>query len=560
MDLHRAAAGIHTAAGAHTHNAAAGTRAAAGRRFPARAEVLAGLGAAALTAALAGTVTSGATLGGVTPLRGWYLADALLFALAITLLRRVRDPRRTAALVLVGSVALALTGLLAPPRTSDDAYRYLWDGHVQAAGVSPYTYTPTDPALAGLRAADPALFPVGGSCVGWDLHRSGAICTHINRPTVHTIYPPVAEAWFLGLYQAGRITGGHGVRTAQAGGALLAVLSTGALLLILRRRRVPPHRAALWGWFPGVALWAVNDAHVDTLGVLLMTCGLATTAYAATHATVRPSVQPGASALPGPSAQPGASAARGASLGAVLLGAATATKLIPVLALPGAMAGVLRRGHRPGPRDLLVPAVALLTFLLCYLPYVLASGLGVIGYLPGYLQEEGYDQGTRFGLLTLLGLPLRLLPALVAVILVATVLLVLRLGDPERPWRGALLVTGTALFLAAPGYPWYSLLVVALVALDGRWEWLGLPAAAAAVVVFGGNAQQPAYAAALCLLLAVTAVRTLLATATAIAAVTAASAVTAPVAQQPPPRPDPAAPAGPAAPVAPTPIRTASSR
>lgn len=43
---------------------------------------------------------------------------------------------------------------------------------------------------------------------------------------------------------------------------------------------------------------------------------------------------------------------------------------------------------------------------------------------------------------------------------------------PRQPWRGALLLTGTALLLLSPNYPWYSLFVVALVALDGRWEWL----------------------------------------------------------------------------------------
>jgi hypothetical protein len=556
---------------------AAGTGSAAGRP-PAGATAAAGCGLAALTAALAGTVTSGGVLGTLGPLHGWYLADALLFVLAIALLRRVGDPRRTAALVLVGSVALALTGLLAPPRTSDDAYRYLWDGHVQATGTSPYAYAPTDPALAGLRAADPALFPVTGNCTGWDLHRSGTICTHINRPTVHTIYPPVAEVWFLGLYEAGRATGGHGVRTAQAGGALLAVLTTGALLLILRRLRAPLHRAALWGWFPGVALWAVNDAHVDTLGVLLMLCGLA----AVQHGTERERERPRARARARGVTQTSSGRPTGAG-GGVLLGLAVATKLIPALALPGAMAGLLRRGHRPRPRDLLVPAVALLTFLLCYLPYVLASGLGVIGYLPGYLQEEGYDQGTRFALLNLLGLPSRLLPALVAAILLASVLAVLRRGDPDRPWRGALLVVGTALFLSAPGYPWYSLLVVGLVVLDGRWEWLGLPAAAASMVVLGGGAQQPAYTAALCLVLAGAAVRTLLSTAATVttaavttaavttaafpsAAVTTAAVTTAAFSAPPPalpprpPLPGATVPDGAAVPDVPTPIRTASSR
>ena len=439
------------------------------------------LALAALVAALVGTFTSGGTLGHRDPLYGWYAADVLLFAVAIVLLRRV-PARRSTALVLLGSLAVALTGLLAAPRTSDDAYRYLWDGQVQAAGISPYADAPTAPALAALRARDPALFPVTGNCTGWDLHRADGICTHINRPTVHTIYPPVAEFWFYGLHQAGRITGRAGIGVAQAGGALLAVAATGALLLVLRRTRAPAHRAALWGWCPAVAAWAVNDAHVDTLGALLMVCGLGLLV-----------------------AGPVGGRRRGAS--GVLLGLATGTKLIPALAVPGAMSGCLARGRRPGPRDLLVPAVAGVTFLLCYTPYVIASGLGVLGFLPGYLQQQGYDQGTGFGLLALLGIPQPLLPVTVAAVLLAAVLYVLRYGDPQAPWRGALTVTGTALFLAAPDYPWYALLVVALVALDGRWEWLALPVAGEAMYLSDGTLQQPAYAAALYLVLAGAAVR-----------------------------------------------------
>jgi hypothetical protein len=436
------------------------------------------LALAALVAALAATFTSGGTLGHRAPLHGWYLADVALFVLAVVLLRRV-PARHTAVLVLAGSLAVALTGLLAPPRTSDDVYRYLWDGHVQAAGISPYAYAPTDPALAALRARDPALFPAGTDCTGWDLHQADGICTHINRPTVHTIYPPVAEVWFLGLYRAGRLTGVQGVAPAQAGGALLAVLTTGVLLLVLRRIRAPLHRAALWGWCPGVAVWAVNDAHVDALGALLMVGGL------------------------------GLLCSAGRGTGGGLLGLATGTKLIPALALPGALSGILAPGRRPTLRDLLVPAVAALTFLLCYTPYVIASGPGVLGYLPGYLQEQGYDQGTGFALPALLGIPDRLLPYAAAAVLLAGVLYVLRAGDPDAPWRGALTVIGTALFLTAPNYPWYALLVVALVAIDGRWEWLALPVAGEVMYLFGPDQQQPAYAAALYLVLAGTTVRAL---------------------------------------------------
>ncbi|WP_052681602.1 hypothetical protein [Saccharothrix sp. ST-888] len=422
---------------------------------------------AVLVAALALTVTRGGTLGNSRPLHGWYLADLGLFALAVALLRRV-PARQVAGLVLVGSVAVAATGLLAPPRTSDDVYRYVWDGRVQAAGISPYRYAPDDPPLVRLR--DPALFPPESSCTAWNERRTATgSCTHINRPAVHTIYPPVAEFWFLGLHMAGGT-----VRTAQVGGALLAVATTGALLLIRRQ----DWRAGLWGWFPGIAIWSVNDAHVDTLGALLLVVAL------------------------------GLAARRQAVAGGVALGAAIATKLLPGLALPGAMSGVLAR--RPRPRDLVLPCSALAAFVLAYLPYVLASGTGVIGYLPGYLREEGYEDGqiARFGLLRLV-FPAGWAPYAAALVLAVVVLYVLRRGDPARPWGGALLVTGTALLLVAPAYPWYGLLVVALAALDGRWEWLAVPAAGQALYLLGGDAQQPAYAAALAVVLVGVVVRRL---------------------------------------------------
>ncbi|MFD0327746.1 hypothetical protein ACFQZC_04655 [Streptacidiphilus monticola] len=121
--------------------------------------LLAPLGAlAVLVGALALTVTRGGTLGAHGALYGWYALDAAAFGAALGLLRRAArraTDRQVAALVLLGAAALAVTGLLAPPRTSDDAYRYVWDGRVQAAAVSPYRYAPDDPALARLRAASP---------------------------------------------------------------------------------------------------------------------------------------------------------------------------------------------------------------------------------------------------------------------------------------------------------------------------------------------------------------------------------------------------------------------
>ncbi|MBU3868402.1 DUF2029 domain-containing protein, partial [Streptomyces sp. 4503] len=274
----------------------------------------------------------------------WYALAWVLFAAAAWTVRRL-GARQAAVFVLVGSAAVAATGLLAPPRTSTDAYRYAWDGRVQAAGISPYDHAPEDPALAPLR--DPWLFPKGSACQGPDRapvrpapgsptpgahpranpapdhphgtpdHTRGTSgpaepqCTRLNRPAVHTIYPPVAEGYFLLVHRSA--PSGSTLLPLQTGGALLSVATTAVLLAAARRRpdpRLATARAALWAWCPAVPVEAVNNAHVDALGVLLTVAGLV--------------------AVP-----------RRRALGGVLLGAAIAAKLLPAVTLPGALSGIL---------------------------------------------------------------------------------------------------------------------------------------------------------------------------------------------------------------------------
>ncbi|GGW24080.1 glycosyltransferase 87 family protein [Streptomyces xantholiticus] len=408
----------------------------------------AGVLVGALTAVLAVTVLEDGYVTAPGGLAWWYAACWLLFAAAALAVRRA-PVRHAVALILAGGVAVAATGLLAPPRTSTDSYRYAWDGRVQASGISPYDHPPADPALADLR--DGWLFPTGAACEVPERARIAgpkgeAHCTRINRPGVHTIYPPVAEGYFLLVHAVSPGDVRH--KALQTGGALLALATTVVLVLVLRRRG-DPRTAVYWAWCPAVPLEAVNNAHVDVLGVLLAVAGLGVVV-------------------------------RGRLEGGVLLGAAVATKLLPAVVLPGVLAGVRRWRDAAA---VLVPAAAVVA--LTYLPHLLLSDSSVFGYLSGYTEEEGYDDPSarnRYALLRLVLPDTWALPAAV-VVTVAVVACVVRHGDPERPWSGALLVTGTAFLLMTPGYSWYALLPVALVALDGRWEWLVVAAAGAAKYV-----------------------------------------------------------------------------
>ncbi|MEU0945479.1 glycosyltransferase family 87 protein [Streptomyces canus] len=403
---------------------------------------------AALTAAVVDTLHAGDNHSAPARLLAGYAVAWALFAAAVWTLRRV-PVRAATILVLLGAAAVAVAGLSSPPRTSNDMYRYAWDGRVQAAGISPYAYPPASPELAALR--DGWLFPTEGACTDWGLtHTGSGLCVRMNRPGVPTIYPPVAEGWYLAVHAVSPPDSRH--KPLQLGGAALALGTTVALLVVLRRRGDPgrvPARAALWAWCPAVAFESVNNAHIDTLGVLFVVLALGT-------GTV------------------------GARRGA-LLGAAIAVKILPVLVLPGALSG-----QRGPARVLRVAASAVAAVALAYLPYVITSGAGVLGYLPGYLHEEGYESGhvRRFALLRLL-LPDTAAAATAAVLLALTALYVWWRGDPARPWHGALLLAGTALLLFSPRYPWYSLLVIALVALDGRWEWLSVTLAGTALYLGG---------------------------------------------------------------------------
>jgi hypothetical protein len=365
----------------------------------------------------------------------------MAFIVAAWLLRKV--PKRTAVvLILLGGIGIQVAAVSAPPHTSTDLYRYIWDGRVQAAGVDPYQYVPAATQLDGLRN-EFLFYPGGEYCVSATYvsrHPAADLtpgCTRINRPTVPTIYPPVAEAYFLGVHYLHPADDSS--TPIQAATALAAVLITVLLLFGLRRLGRDVRMAALWSWCPTVALEAGNNAHVDVIAV-----GLAAAAILllATARTTRRTV-----------------------LGGVLLGLAIATKLTPVLTVPA----LLRR------RWVTVLVAAGSAFIVVYVPHVLRVGGKVIGFLPGYLQQEGYTRGTRFGIIGLFVTgPLAI--AVAVLILGAIAFAVLQFTDPDRPWRGALIMTAAALAVTTPHYQWYSLLLVMLVALDGQPEWLAFAA------------------------------------------------------------------------------------
>ena len=330
-----------------------------------------------------------------------------------------------------------------PPNTSTDSARYAWDGIVQNAGISPYAFVPADDSLDGLRPTWLFPAPAAGedapACVGERIETvkrdsAGVLCSALNRTTVPTIYPPAAEIYFAAV--RAMVGAEAGYWPLQLTGLLLSVGITGMLLVGMRRRGIDQRYAALWAWCPLVATEGITNSHVDLLGAAFV---LAAAFWVSSGKYVR---------------------------GGILLGVAIGVKLIPAIAAP---AMLKRQGWK-------VVLAAGMSFALLYVPYVLTTGIGVLGYLPGYLTEEGYEDGSRFALVSLVA-PGSSAIIVAAILLAGLAALTIWKTDPDRPWLGQLLMIGGTLLILSPRYPWYALVLLPFVALSGRWEWLAIPLA-----------------------------------------------------------------------------------
>ncbi|MEO9239000.1 MAG: glycosyltransferase 87 family protein, partial [Jatrophihabitantaceae bacterium] len=223
-----------------------------------------------------------------------------LFALALLCLLG-RSGRRAMLLVVAGGVLLQLAALGSGPSTSDDLNRYVWDAKVQLAGIDPYRYPPSAPELDRLRGSTLFYPAEPGHRCAWTI--PDGRCSQVNRPQVHTIYPPVAEgAFVLARLASGGRTDGPGPLQ------VLAALGSLAVTVLLARRallaNLPAWTVALWAWCPVTAVELANNGHIDWLAAL----GSAAALIA--YRRGRPALAGG------------------------LLGAAIATKLYPALVLP----------------------------------------------------------------------------------------------------------------------------------------------------------------------------------------------------------------------------------
>jgi hypothetical protein len=181
-----------------------------------------------------------------TQVAGQMVAFVLFLPAALLCWRGLGAARVGVVLVLVLAVGMRAAAFDpgGGPPLSTDLYRYAWDARVQAEGINPYRYAPTDPALASL--VDSQVWP------------------KINLPDWNTVYPPGAQESFL----LARLVFGEGPRASTWLFLLAEAVGVALLLLVLARLGAPLERVAVYAWHPLAVSEIAANGHVDGLTVL----------------------------------------------------------------------------------------------------------------------------------------------------------------------------------------------------------------------------------------------------------------------------------------------------
>lgn len=319
-------------------------------------------------------------------------------------------------LILVG-LAARLILVEAEPFTSEDVWRYLWDGAVALGGWDPYRLSPDSESLQYL-----------GNL--WHLPPS-------NREYV-SLYPPLAMFTFMGV-------AAHGAASAllvwKVILTLASILSMLIMLSILRTYKREQH-FSLIALNPLLILESGVGAHVDGLSLLWVSALL----WALSKARF--------------------------PLAGGFVGLGILTKLTPIIFLPAILAFTTQR------QRLRVVTALGLVLSLGYVASLLA-GWEAIGSLGTFVQNWRFGAPISASLRWALGeergsfLAIALAGATYMGLLMAEALKTPSANEQFLRMVKAMFLGGTVFLLSSPvAFPWYWMILVPL--LTVRPSWLGL--------------------------------------------------------------------------------------
>lgn len=152
--------------------------------------------------------------------------------------------------ILLIAIFLRVILIFIHPVTSDDVYRYLWDGLMQGAGINPYQFAPEDASLL--------------------VYQANPIYDKLAFPDVRTIYPPLAQLLFF-------------INNSIFGPSIVGlkflylIIDVGSIIFIfkiLKALNFNTNKTLLYALSPLILFELFINAHIDILLIFFLTVSI----------------------------------------------------------------------------------------------------------------------------------------------------------------------------------------------------------------------------------------------------------------------------------------------
>lgn len=186
-----------------------------------------------------------------------FIPASLLFYMLV--LRLLQAPNLNVTHWLIGALAIRCCLLFTTPHLSDDYFRFLWDGILQANGMNPFDLLPSD--IITRSELPPGI--------------TKALYDQLNSPHYYTVYPPVSQLVFWLSVQAGNFMPAPSLL------AIKAILFIAECFLILRifprlltKLNLPQGFTFWYAFHPLVIIEIMGNVHFEGLTLTCFLAGL----------------------------------------------------------------------------------------------------------------------------------------------------------------------------------------------------------------------------------------------------------------------------------------------
>jgi alpha-1,6-mannosyltransferase len=152
-------------------------------------------------------------------------------------------------LIIIFGLLFRLTLLPSATSTSEDVYRYVWEGKVLLNGFNPLTIPPNDPQLE---------------------HFRDNVYDKITFKHIPAIYPPLSQLMFAAVY----FFSGNSLLGFKIVFLICEAVTLIFLLKLLVLKKYNPNFVILYAWLPLPVMEYFINTHLDPFGIMLMIISL----------------------------------------------------------------------------------------------------------------------------------------------------------------------------------------------------------------------------------------------------------------------------------------------